>query len=327
MDDAFWLCVGGQPVARLDLRYVADALSFAAVTPLVSGFRLQRGDRTSLWPAPYEARRGSATSAVCYVENAGGRTIVWVAAPTGVACRPDAHLDFCRQARFVGHGIVERRDDRFWYASFTPLETGPADTQPTSAPHRDERAGVCVGDTVHIRTRADVRSGRFTARVFALTEEGALVNAGEAEGLRRGQVLPVYRAGRPCGAVRPVRVQRGYTVARAAEGDGGGVPLVPGDEIAVGPRAAAARTVGRIREVVEGGLFVADLSADDVPAGIPLAIRGTGGVTGVAILFAVEGRRAGGFVVPASLTAEVAAGQALQVPADAGGAERMPTAD
>ena len=114
--DRWWLRAAGQPLARFDVCTVERETCFCAVGALATDVRLAAGQVVELWPSPGQRRGARAISAVAYVESAGGEHRAWVAAPAHVSCPRDPHLSFYRDGRYVGHGIVEAMDDRFWYA-------------------------------------------------------------------------------------------------------------------------------------------------------------------------------------------------------------------
>lgn len=315
--DCWWRRVNGQPVARYDVRLVDSAVCFCRVQALAAGLGPARGDIVSLWPGPRQRRIGRAATAVSFVEPASDGQTVWVAAPPRVAAPVEARLDFYRAGNYVGSGVVERRDRRFWYAR-TLSAAGLGD--------------VRVGDDAVVRTSADLHHRRFSARVFELTPAGCLINAGEIDGLSAGDVGTVYRAGREIGRVKLLKVQRGYSVARLEPGDehvattqptSSSVPA-PGrgsdglqrlDEVCFGPRQRPLLTLGAITRVVEGTLFSAQVTGA-APLLTPLAVRHAGRVIGVAVLLDVTDRRALGFVLACSLTEFPAAGDELALAPD-----------
>ena len=144
--DSWWLRVGGQPIARFDVRATEPDLSFCAVTPLVSQAELFTGDRVEAWPAPGDAQSGLIRSAVAYVEDNPSGQFIWIAAPPRAEASAEPQIEVYRAGRFVGHGVVERQDERFWYARFwpaaIPVEPAahtsnvppPAQSQPASSP-------------------------------------------------------------------------------------------------------------------------------------------------------------------------------------------------
>lgn len=325
-DEHWWLRFGGQPVARFDVRWVEPEVCFCAAVPLAADLPLCAGQLVELWPAPGERRHGMARTAVAFVEQRGEACVVWVAAPPHAVCPPEPHVDFYHADRYVGHGVVEARDDQFWYVRLVPVGgRAPVTSQPTSraattAPGTagsqpaEGKAPVAtrfasgrprtaqVGDVAIVRTRADIDRRRFVARVFEISPEGALINAGEDDGLRRGQIESLFRAGCEVGRVEITRVQRGYSVVRFS-GDTSGPPPQPGDEIRFSPPAAPAVTVAVVESVQDGRLFSAlVVGAPDPPMMRPLAVLSDEHEVGTAVLLVVEGSRVCGFVLDGSVS-------------------------
>lgn len=294
--DSWWLRIAGQPAARLDAVFVAAEVSFCTAIPLASTPALRPGARVALWPAPAERRAGRGSSAVAYLEERDNGTLVWVAAPPNVKCPPEPRLDFYREGRFLGQGLVERHDGLFWYARFTPAGAD----------------ALRIGDEAVIRTQTDIDERRFVARIFELTSTGALLNAGEADGLAVGDTLVLIRDGGAAGKVTVRDVQRGYAVVGPPEGDDeAALALHVGDELRFRAPAASPRTVGVVERVIGDMLFIARVTSPAVPVGTPLAVRAAGRTVGVAVLVTAEGSRGGGFALPCSLTQPLAAGMEL----------------
>ncbi|MBU0637915.1 MAG: sugar phosphate isomerase/epimerase [Planctomycetes bacterium] len=299
--DTWWIRRGSQPVARLDVRLVAARLCFCGVIPLVSAPPLTRGERVALWPAPGQRQRGSASTAVVYVEERGEGQVVWVAAPQRVACPPERRLDFFRDGSYVGHGVVEQGDDRFWYARL--LVGNPAlhasGTGSTSVPADQSAApfeAIRVGDEAVVRTQADLDQRRFVARVFEVTSHGSFINAGEVDGLARGDRGVAYRAGMHLGSVQLGRVQRAYAIVRLDQ-QANGLALRLGDEVCFGPLPPPAQRVGAVDHVVDDTLFLAGITAQ-APLMKPITVRDSAGRAVCAVvLVAKEGSHALGFAL------------------------------
>jgi len=318
--DQWWLRIAGQPVARFDVRAVEPETCFGAVVPLAANVSLRSEQAVELWPTPAQRRRGAGHSAVAYVERAGDVLLVWAAAPRSVACPPEPHLDFYRGGRYLGHGVVEARDELFWYARFTPsatrtrpergtqsATTSPTATAPASrsttrpdsgelAP-LDDTLPIRVGDLAVIRTQADIAHGRLRLHVFEISSDGALINGGEGDGLAPGRTGSLLRDGQPLGQVELARVQRGYSAVRPIGGADAWSPA-PGDEVRFRPPPPRPTLVGRIETVVERTLFTAQLATGArPPLLVPLALRSSDGTTGVGVLLATNGPSACGFAV------------------------------
>lgn len=367
LGDSWWLRVGGQPAARCDVRMVAADLCFGPVEPLARTPALRPGSRVTLWPSPAERRRGEVITAVAFIEERGRDRLVWVAAPPTGDVPAEPHLDFFHEGRFVGHGRVERRDARFWYARIMPPASATPDrvgtdrggtdrggtgvspvmdaeappravyTDPSSAtdvspaassaPIAAAAASVVatarpagtlhVGDVARVRTRSDLEQGRLVARVFEITPAGAVINAGEIDGVTVDQHFTVYRHDRPLGPAVVRRVQRSYAMVTPADAliD---PPLVLhiGDELRLRPPPPPPRNVALVIDVVGDTLLTARLLDPETPLRRPLALREGPRTVGVVVLVHVAGGSAVGFTLPSAATAPLAAGQylALDVP-------------
>ncbi len=314
LGDSWWRRVNGQPVARCDVRLVGSDVCFCRVVPLVAGWRARPGDSVSLWPLPGQQRTGQAATAVSFVETAGDGQTVWVAAPLRIDAPTEPRLDFCRDGDYVGSGAVERRDPRFWYVRTLPAAG---------------RGVIRAGDDAVIRTSADIRQRRFSARVFEQTPIGGLINAGEMDGLSVGEVGTVYRDGRRTGHVTLTRVQRDYSVTQFSVDAAHAVTTRPLpdveqdpvrrldrlerlDEVRFRPREDPTPTLAVIERVVDGTLFSGRVTA---PRAAPLlrllAVRRAGRVIGAAILLDAADSRALGFALARSLSRPLAVGDEL----------------
>ena len=327
--------VGRQPAARIDLRFVGPDVSFGCVTALVADLKLTSGMQAALWPAPGEARSGRATSFVSFVEKAGRDVQVWVPAVPHVSCPDEPHLDYFRGDRLIGSGVVTRQDDRFWYASFRAAPSwqapgaGRETTQPSSprsasppvastpASAPTEEVLPQLGDHVVVRTDADIERRRFVAQVFEVTTGGALLDAGENDGLAVGQEGKIYREGAVVGRIEVVRAQPTYAVivSRAKDRESA-VELRLGDEVRFGPPPPAPTEVGTIVRVTARDLITVRLTVAQPPLGTPLAVKARGQTAAVALLIVAEDGLAGGFVIPASVTVPPAAGMQLVLEAE-----------
>jgi len=315
--DCWWRRANGQPVARFDVRLVDAELCYCRVVPLVAGLELHAGDDVALWPSPAEQHAGAASTAVSFIEATGDGQLAWVAAPPPVATPPEPRVEFYRDGVYVGSGVMERSDTRFWYVRTLP------------AAGRDQ---VRVGDDAVVRTLADVRARRFAARVFETTPEGVLINAGENDGLRVGDVGVVYRAGCEVARIRLRRVQSGYSVAerlRSAEESpvaAVGPASAPGaeagnlqhlDEVLFAPRPEPPAPLALVERVVDQTAFSALLLNDGrPPLGTPMAIRRRDRVIGAAVLVAAADRRGIGFALERSLSEALAVGDELVASTD-----------
>lgn len=314
--DCWWRRVAGQPVARYDVRLVADDVCYCRVVPLVAGLRSVAGRRVCAWPTPGERRAGRGATAVSFVQDDSEQQLVWIAAPVGLVTPETPAIDFYRGGRYVGSGVVERIDWRFWYVRTLSIVGGE---------------GIRTGDDARVRTSDDIRARRFSARVFDQTPAGYLINAGETDGLSVGETATAYRDGRPVGRARLLRVQRGYSVVRplGAEHAPTGSPVGGAktdssessvelrllDELRFAPLEEPAAVVAVVEQVVDGTLLSVRI-ADDAAARtcVPLALRRSGRVIGVGILLEVVGERAIGFAPARSLSEPPAVGDELAAP-------------
>ncbi|MBU0618390.1 MAG: hypothetical protein KKI02_11790, partial [Planctomycetes bacterium] len=314
--DCWWRRAAGQPVARYDVRWVGSDLCYCRAVPLAAGSRPQQGERVLLWPAPGQRRVGRAAGAVSFVEPGEDGQVLWVAVPPKVAAPPEPRVDFQRDGDYVCSGVVERRDARFWYVLTLP---------------GTHAAEVRVGDDAVIRTTADIRGRRISARVFELTPVGGLINAGEIDGLSVSDLGTVWRADCQVGRVELAKVQRGYSVVRllgdsahvattqAVQSDDERASAAPDglrrlDEVRFGSPPPLPVTLGVIERVVDGTLFSARIEGTRVaPLRVPLELQRAGRTIGVAVLLEATDDRALGFAVARSLTVRLAAGDALTV--------------
>jgi len=225
-------------------------------------------------------------------------------------------VDFRRAGDYIGSGVVERRDARFWYVRTLPGACA---------------GDVHVGDDALIRTVADIRNRRISARVVELASAGGLINAGEIDGLSAGDVGTVYRAGNLIGRVRLTKVQRAYSVAQLTEGSEGpdasqaaqsgesqprtkteGLQRL--DEVHFGHPPPPPVTLGVIERVVDRTLFSARLANGSGPPLLtPLVLRRVDRTIGVAVLLDVMDGRALGLALARSLTELPAAGDELRL--------------
>ncbi|MBI5865783.1 MAG: hypothetical protein HZB38_15025 [Planctomycetes bacterium] len=194
---SWWRRVNGQPMYRLDVRYSGPDVSFCRVLRLAAEVRPAVEDAVALWPGPGEIREGRLSSAVSQIDTKQADPIVWVAKPPQPPCPSDARFDFYRNGRYVGYGVTERSDARFWYARLL--------AQACAGP-------LQVGDDAVVRTFADAASARSRGHVFASTQEGWLVTAGETDGVAAGMPAVVLRNGSPIGTVEIRRVQNAYCI-------------------------------------------------------------------------------------------------------------------
>ncbi|MEP0845524.1 MAG: hypothetical protein HRF50_01740 [Phycisphaerae bacterium] len=285
-EDSWLLRVGGQPAARLDVRWLGERDAFCRCTPLTSQLAIQGGETADIWPDPESRRSGRLISAICRVETKDRSQLVWIAAPRGTAGPPqDARVDYFRNGEYRGSGSVERTDDRFLYVR-TSGYGGVADVQ--------------VGDEARVRSAADIRERTFTAHVIESRTDAVLVDAGEPESIHPGiPCSAVSRDGRTIELVVK-RVSGNYAEIVAAAPNGA-LNLDLRDEVRFGPPEPAPTVLGRVEESADGRAFSARLDAALRVAvdwhTTPLLIETTAGGGEVALLVDVRPERAFGFLL------------------------------
>lgn len=295
--DSFWVRENGQPIARLDAQFVNTRAAYCTVTPLVAGLRLSAGQRAALWPSPSDVRTERARSAIGFVEPRGDEQMVWVAAPRGIACPAEPKFDIRRENQYIGYAVVERKDDRFWYARTVPAAGTEA---------------VRVGDDVFIRTDRDIRERRFAARIFESTSDGYLINAGEFDQMVVGQEAEVVREGVPPLTVLVTKVQREYSEIRLKPGgDSGWTPGLR-DEVRFGRSKSELIPVGRIDAAWRDGAFRAAANEGNTcPTRRPILIRSGAETIGVCVAVSAEHDRIVGVVIDESLSRAIVPGMQL----------------
>lgn len=289
--DTFWFLNRGQPLATVRVRYSVPGLALGRVTPLAEGAQVRPGDLLRLWPRPSDTAARTARSAVCFVERESG--MLWVAAPPrGGGNNPD--LDLYRDGEFIGFAVVERRDDRFWYAR-------PQSSTLTRKP--------AVGDEVRIRTSEDVRLRRFVPRIFDQSAEGCYITAGEPDGITAGEVATVTRSGHEQALVRVVRVQGSYSIVIPV-----GTPAEPPavlDEVHFRPPPAPEVPVGDVSESFGDEVFQAQLTGSRFQPGDWCVLRDGTNAVAAGIVVAMRERELLGVVIPGTLTGTVHTGEVV----------------
>lgn len=323
--DCWWLRIEGQPAARFDVLWVDEELTFVEVVALLADLQLHPQQRVARWPTPGQRRDGVTETAVSFVTRTGGAREVWAPAPRGVPVPDEPHVTFWRRGQVVGHGVVQRYDERFWYTSFVPTLPG---------------AEPLVADRMVVRTLRDIIERRFAARVFELSPAGAVIDAGETDRVNFGDVGTVWRGGRVVGQVTVTQAQRAYSVVapapigvpppgpgeagtsetqpsariepRAGPDQSSTIELRIGDEIRFWTPPPAPVRVGVIAAVLDDLLFAARFEREPPSDGLAI-VDGRGVTIGVAVLFQRDGAEALGYVPPASRSAPLAAGHAIMV--------------
>lgn len=328
----FWQLNAGQPAARFDVLFAGENDCYCRVLPLVAGWQPKVGDQVRLWPSPGLKRAGRAISAVVFVQSVQGGLEIWIAAHPKADVGEETRVEFVREGGFLIGGVVNRRDDRFWYVRIPDADANR----------------IRIGDAARIRTQADRLSKRFAGCVFELTVAGGLIDVGEIDGVQLGDEGRVYRAGETLGIAEIVRTQRTYSVARLklvdprneesesrqsrsdrrAEDERGSSmrdqPLTPaesatqvteslalGDVVRFGVADARFERFGVIERVRSRILISVRLDRDAPDLDGMLLIRRGMEVIGVAVALAIDGERALIMAVEESLTAEPRAGDLL----------------
>lgn len=294
---------GRRAQARLDVTHVADDRAFCRVVPFGPAPDLAVGQRAAAWPSPSDQRHGIARSSVIAVQRVADVQIARIPAPHGVECPAEARVEVYREGVFVADGVVESGDGRFWQVRISESA---------------ERNPVQLDDDVLARSRQQVEQRAFSARVLEVRPRSFLINAGEIDDVRPGEVVWLLRPGDTPRDVRIARVQRDYAEAQFAQA--ADVAPCPGDEVRFAPTRSAPRSVARVESVVQSTLLAVEWTASDVvPDAAPLAIVDRGGVVGVAHVLWSQGSRAVAVAVESSLTGPVERGMTLRRDAEAPG--------
>ncbi|MCG3126802.1 MAG: hypothetical protein CHACPFDD_01657 [Phycisphaerae bacterium] len=301
--DSWFVRRGRRPVARLDVTHVADDRAFCRVVPLAAAPDLAAGQRAAAWPSPSDRRHGIARSSVVGVRRIEDVQVAQIPAPCGVECPAEARVEVYRDGTFVADGVVESADARFWQVRISE-----------SAEHN----AVQADDEVLARSRRQVEQRAFSARVLEVRPRSFLINAGEIDDVRPGEVVWLLRPGETPRDVRIARVQRDYAEAQFAQA--ADIVPRPGDEVRFAPTRGSPRTVARIESIAQETLLGVEWTAPDVtPDDAALAIVDRGVVVGVARVAASRGDRAIAVAVEPSLACRLERGMTLR--RDAGAAE------
>lgn len=308
--DVFLKSVGVQPVARLEVRSVLDEVAYCRITYLAKGAAVSPGDVVTAWPAPADTRDGRCRSTVCFVESMGDAQVLWIARPPRAAVPREPRMELTRYGRYMGFATVERQDALFWYARTLPsVSVGP----------------IRVGDTAEIRTLADISAPRISARVFDQNEHGALITAGENDGLSAGLTATALRGDRLLGLIEVIRVTGGYATIRmqagadAAAAHSTTAPAEPPmlerlDEIRFGPPRLPDRIIGRVVRL-EGDALTLDLTSPVTPRpGDLLSLRVKDATIAVALVLETAEGRAVAFLLAESWTAPISGGTSVAAP-------------
>ncbi|MFN0137391.1 MAG: hypothetical protein ACKVS9_14905 [Phycisphaerae bacterium] len=295
--DSFWLRRFGQPLARFDVRFAADELSFCRRTPLASGLDLVGEQAATLWPAPADRAAGLVRSAVSLVEPGEGDSWVWVARPVQLDGLPaEPRIEFWRSGQYVGFGIAERRDSRFWYVRL--LRAACTDTP-------------VVGDEAIVRTAAMVRERSFHTRVFASAAEGFLISAGETDQIGVGDEATILRSGSAIGTTKVCKVQGGYAVVFDLPPRDGGERIQLLDEVSFGRTTTTTRPVAVVERVVDRDLLSLRLIDPFARPQRLYALRSGDRTIGTGLIIMASEERAVGMALVQSLSDVVRPGAQL----------------
>lgn len=323
--DEFLALIRGQPALRFDVRSVESDLAWCRMTRLARGATVAAGDPLFAWPTPAERRRGAARAIVCYIEQSAGSEVLWIARLPREDVPHEPRVEVFHDGRYVGFASVERHDALFWYARVLPAAAA---------------GQVAVGDTAVIRTRADIAASRISARVFDRNEYGALITAGEEDGIAAGQVARALRGDRSLGLVEVLRVTGGYATIRPVVPPPGPasrnampssrsgletaaatapVELERLDEIRFAAPRMPDRVVGRILSADGDAVVIGLAVALPLKRGQVLGVRGDDDSVGVAIVLDAADDRAvncaPAYLLPQSHASPIRPGAAVLQPA------------
>lgn len=284
--DWWWQRLHGQPVARYEVVHAGESESFCRFAPLADKFQPATGSLIELWPVPGERNAGIVRSAVAFISPSASGAIVWIAAPPWADVPAEPQVEFLRGATYLGCGLVERRDARFWYVR--PLDTGAA-----FAPS--------VGDTARIRSSADIRTRRFAARVIARQADGFLINAGEQDGLRVGDRAVWQRGDVPLGEFEVRRLQAAHGVVKLS-GAAAEAPE-PGDIARFSDAPEPDEQLGLVSDAPYPRLVVAKLAPGNTSPLRLCALRRGDATIGLALALARVDDAALLYVIPESASA------------------------
>ncbi|MFO0839310.1 MAG: hypothetical protein U1D55_12400 [Phycisphaerae bacterium] len=296
LGDVWLMRLAGQPVARAEARFVDREMTNCRITPLAAKVQFTPGQRFQQWSPRGGRKDGPITSAVAFVTRRAGDPEAWIAAPPLTPQEGETPVEFRRRGAYVGQGVVERREERFWHVRLL--------------------AGACigevrVGDNAVVRAAGDLLAGRAAARVFEISEGGALINCGEFDGVTFGQPGVAWRDGERLTEVLVGRVQRGFCVVRPRDPESG-VALRALDEVLFAPRPPPPRVVGMIEQVTDDICLAVSLprGGETDRDRLYAVVDGTRTI-GAAALVYIDGTRGLGVLLPASTDERATAGMML----------------
>lgn len=307
LDDAWLVYVHGQPVARLDTRFIAPRCSACSLVPLVQNAPLRPGMYASLWPTPAQRNAQCAVARVVHVEARPDVQTAWIPAPWTTQVIVASVITFERSGRYLGHGHVEKSGPRLWRVRFVSVAT-----QPTPLTHATRPATLAlrVGDVARWRTRQEIDTRTFQTHIFEQHPEGWLIDAGEPERIAVGDTAFVLRGDTEIGRIRIQRVQAGYSIA-APHDDSSEAGFQPGDRVCWQRDTDRRNTLGRIESVHGDSIFQASLRAGYKIPAVPIRIEHDGQFIAVAWIVGHRDNAAIGFARAASLTRPIPVGAAL----------------
>ncbi|MFO0972784.1 MAG: hypothetical protein U1A27_04995 [Phycisphaerae bacterium] len=209
--DVLWVERGDVPIAVLSLSRPDGGIAAAKCERLVANAAPQPGDWARLAHGDAERRAGRLRSVVIRVgPHDGDQELLFPLDATDGAAPGDRFVVSDKSGPI---GLMELTEFRPPFAIGVALRAVC-------------RRAVQPGDELIRRPPADVRSGRIPLQLFRVEKDYALVNAGESDGMTRGQKLLLVRGGAPCAtlavaAVKSdfcgVRVERAFDETRPFE--------------------------------------------------------------------------------------------------------------
>lgn len=286
--DCWWARTAGQPVARFDVLDVTPQLAFGRLVPLAANVDLREGVVFESW-----ARRAKRVgrSGVCAI---GSDSLIWIALPRDFVPR-ELRVVLERAGKPIGRGVLERTDARFGYVRPSPA---------TAA------AAVRVGDAA--RLEAPGIGARRGVRTFVQEDGARLIDAGELDGVRRGQRASVLAGGEVVGQIVVTRVQPAYAGV-AWSGQRPAAPVPPVARV-VFEAPARPRALAVVDAVVDGSVFVATVGGAPCPVGTVLAIDHASELIGAAMVVEVAAGRAIGFAIRRAQQQPPRVGDVLRLP-------------
>lgn len=267
----WWRRQAGQPVAVLETVFVDSDTAFCRAFALRTPCVVEPGDAFCLWPSPENTRAERVVSAVSHVEPSSDEPLLWIARPPHFLPRPGAGVEITRNGEYVGFAALEIGNERFCLARVNSA----ACTVPPQ-----------VGDDVRFRTIESGLRSEFDARIFAASEDGYLISAGETERISAGDIGVLWRDGEEVGSVRVERLQAAYSRVVATQLPGGGARRL--DSVRFAPAEPGPTVAGFVSEVYDDSVVALWLPAG-ARAGDRYALMEGGRTTALAVVLDAEG--------------------------------------